>query len=347
MNNEQKAYQYIKKYGSLNPCCCCYGPTGPTGPKGPATIVIGKTTTGNPGTEANVINSGTSQNTILDFTIPSGINGATGPTGAQGLTGATGPTGPQGLNGATGPTGSQGLTGATGPTGPQGLTGTTGPTGPQGLTGATGPTGPQGLTGATGPTGPQGLTGTTGPTGAQGLTGATGPTGAQGLTGATGPTGPQGLNGATGPTGPSGSTTGLNTFMFGTTNASTTITASSPIIFSTTPALTNIVYNPANGTITLSNSGTYLINWTAAIKNESAAAILTLGLYQITPTINIISTSNSGNTISNNASTFISGTALFTISAVTTIQLRNLSTNSISLVPASNQSAVISITRIN
>ena len=52
---------------------------------------------------------------ILDFVIPAG---ATGPTGPQGLEGATGPTGPQGLEGATGPTGPQGLAGATGPTGP-------------------------------------------------------------------------------------------------------------------------------------------------------------------------------------------------------------------------------------
>ncbi len=61
---------------------------------------------------------------VLDFVIPSG---ATGPTGPQGLVGATGPTGPQGL---------AGLDGATGPTGPQGLNGLDGATGP---TGATGP----------------------------------------------------------------------------------------------------------------------------------------------------------------------------------------------------------------
>ena len=114
--------------------CYLVGPTGPTGPSGDTTVFVGTTTTGDPGTLANVTNSGTPQNVVLDFTIPAG------PTGPQGLTGATGPTGPQGLTGATGPTGAQGLTGATGPTGPQGLTGATGPTGPQGLTGATGAT---------------------------------------------------------------------------------------------------------------------------------------------------------------------------------------------------------------
>lgn len=53
------------------------GPTGPTGPSGPTTINIGTTTTGVPGTQASVTNSGTNQNVILDFVIPAG---ATGPT---------------------------------------------------------------------------------------------------------------------------------------------------------------------------------------------------------------------------------------------------------------------------
>ena len=40
---------------------------------------------------------------ILDFVIPSGATGATGPQGEIGPTGATGATGPQGEIGATGP----------------------------------------------------------------------------------------------------------------------------------------------------------------------------------------------------------------------------------------------------
>ena len=103
--------------------------TGPTGPQGPSTINVGTTTTGAPGTNASVVNSGTSTDVILDFTIP---RGATGPTGLTGATGPTGPTGPTGATGATGPTGA---TGATGPTGLTGLTGATGPTGPMGATG--------------------------------------------------------------------------------------------------------------------------------------------------------------------------------------------------------------------
>lgn len=59
--------------------CYILGPTGPTGPAGAATIVVGETTTGESGTNALVANSGSSENVVLDFTIP---RGATGPTGA-------------------------------------------------------------------------------------------------------------------------------------------------------------------------------------------------------------------------------------------------------------------------
>mgnify|MGYP004524931967 CR=1 FL=1 len=52
--------------------CCVVGPTGPRGPQGPATITVGSTTTGEPGTNAQVTNSGTSGNAILNFTIPRG-----------------------------------------------------------------------------------------------------------------------------------------------------------------------------------------------------------------------------------------------------------------------------------
>ena len=75
---------------------------GTTGPQGPATIDVGVTSTGIPGTEATVTNVGTNQSALLNFVIP---QGEIGPTGA---TGPTGPQGLQGITGATGPTGSQG-----------------------------------------------------------------------------------------------------------------------------------------------------------------------------------------------------------------------------------------------
>lgn len=67
------------------------GPAGPPGPKGAAgpagaaaTIQIGTVTTGAPGSNASVTNSGTKQNAIFNFTIPRGEPGDTGPAGPPG-----------------------------------------------------------------------------------------------------------------------------------------------------------------------------------------------------------------------------------------------------------------------
>lgn len=116
---ERKVQEYANNHTAQG-CCCSnrviVGPTGPTGPQGPATIEIGTTTQGLPGSLPSVTNSGTNQNAILNFVIPAGATGPQGQQGQQGLpgpTGATGPTGPQGLPGATGPQGLPGPTGAT------------------------------------------------------------------------------------------------------------------------------------------------------------------------------------------------------------------------------------------
>ncbi len=130
MNNDsgyEKALNIIMEASKKRPIvgCCSpntsgIGPTGPTGPQGPATITVGTTSTGAPGSDASVINTGTNENVVLAFTIPTG---ATGPQGLPGEIGATGPTGPIG---ATGPQGLPGTVGATGPTGPIGATGPVG-----------------------------------------------------------------------------------------------------------------------------------------------------------------------------------------------------------------------------
>ena len=61
---------------------------GVVGPQGKAaTVAVGSTTTGAPGTSAAVTNSGTNSAAILDFVIPQG---------PQGLPGSTGPAGPAG-----------------------------------------------------------------------------------------------------------------------------------------------------------------------------------------------------------------------------------------------------------
>ena len=142
MNNCCKDDEIMQMINKNKSCCKpCFGPTGatgPTGPAGPATIRIGVTDTGAPGTLASVTNVGTTENVVLDFTIPSG------PTGPQGIAGPTGATGPQGIQGVAGPQGTQGLVGATGPTGPAGPQGIAGTPGQIGATGPTGPTGPRG-----------------------------------------------------------------------------------------------------------------------------------------------------------------------------------------------------------
>ena len=67
-----------KRYSCTNPIpingCYLMGPTGPKGDP-TATITVNSTTTGLPGTQASVTNSGTSTNVLLDFTIPSGKTG--------------------------------------------------------------------------------------------------------------------------------------------------------------------------------------------------------------------------------------------------------------------------------
>ena len=76
------------------------GPPGPQGPKGDtgaaATVTVGTVTTGEPGTDAIVTNSGTENAAVLNFTIPKGETGAVGAVGTQGPKGDKGDTGPAG-----------------------------------------------------------------------------------------------------------------------------------------------------------------------------------------------------------------------------------------------------------
>ena len=58
------------------------GPQGPQGNPGPAaTITVGTTQTGDAGTDATVTNGGTTSAAVLNFVIPRGQTGATGPAG--------------------------------------------------------------------------------------------------------------------------------------------------------------------------------------------------------------------------------------------------------------------------
>ena len=122
------------------------GPQGPAGDPGTpgtaATIAVGTTTTGLPGTNAAVVNSGTSSAAVFDFTIPRGDVGAQGPQGNQGNAGAaatiaagTTTTGAPGTNASVVNSGTSSaavfdFTIPRGDVGPQGPQGNPGPTVP-------------------------------------------------------------------------------------------------------------------------------------------------------------------------------------------------------------------------
>lgn len=149
------------------------GPQGPQG-LGSATVSIGTTTTGSPGTDVSVTNTGSDTAAVLNFTIPQGVTGAQGdigpvpatddgiypdnigPTTSPSATVAVGTTttGAAGSNASVTNTGSTtaAVLNFTIPTGAQGPQGPAGADGNDGATGATGATGPQGPAGADGGT---------------------------------------------------------------------------------------------------------------------------------------------------------------------------------------------------
>ena len=127
-----------------------------------ATIQVGTVNTGEPGTNASIVNVGTDTAAIFNFTIPRGDTGAQGPPGETGDTGPQGDPGPQGEPGtaATIQVGTV-TTGAAGSTATVTNSGTSSAavfdfTIPQGAKGDTGAQGPPGETGDTGPQGDPG-----------------------------------------------------------------------------------------------------------------------------------------------------------------------------------------------
>ena len=68
----QDAINKVRCFKGNNNCCCL----GNQNTSGTVSITIGSVTTGEPGSEAIVTNSGTPQNVILNFTIPRGETGA-------------------------------------------------------------------------------------------------------------------------------------------------------------------------------------------------------------------------------------------------------------------------------
>lgn len=185
--------------------------------------------------------------------------------GGYGQTGAQGPTGP-----AYGPTGAQGPTGPAGPTGPQGAQG---PVGPQGTAG---PQGAQGSPGPTGASGPPGSPGATGPAGPQGSPGPTGPQGATGPFG--GPTGPRGATGPQGATGPAGLPSQWGQ-LYGKIGTDTTIVGVNVIRPWGSGSNSNgVVLDGTNGTMTVSASGSYLVQFSFIANNSTLCELYINGV---------------------------------------------------------------------
>jgi hypothetical protein len=169
------------------------GPPGSQGAPGvSATVTVGTTTTGAPGSAASVTDSDPSgSSAVLNFAIPAGLTGATGPQGQGILIKGTVPTAASlpstgntngdlwialdtghgwAWNGSAwvdtgpiqGPPGAQGPQGLTGPQGNPGAASTVpGPPGPPGAASTVpGPPGTNGIDGAPGSTGPAGTAAT-------------------------------------------------------------------------------------------------------------------------------------------------------------------------------------------
>lgn len=144
--------------------------------------------------------------------------------------------------------GSQGLAGQLGAARPQESEGLQG-----GLTVPQGPPGPQGPTGLQGPAGPQGPAGLQGPAGSQG------PAGPQGPAGRAGPMGPQGPAGPQGPQGPGILSYG---YVYNLTLPKLIIMdAGADIPFSNNGPLNRVIHREGTTTITVPDTGTYLINY--------------------------------------------------------------------------------------
>ena len=216
------------------------GLTGPTGPQGPtgatgaaATIAVGTTTTGEPGTDASVTNVGTSGAAVFNFVIPKGEKGD---TGSQGPAGQDGQDGMGTITIGTTTTGAAGTQASVTNSGTaqDAILNFTIPAGADGADGADGTVEWQATADPTSPNYTFNISDLSGPTGItpkvgdyvfrsyyryqistvdtttvltgnrQSLRGATGATGATGETGPQGPQGPTGATGATGATGPQG-----------------------------------------------------------------------------------------------------------------------------------------------
>lgn len=176
--------------------------------------------------------------------------------------------------------------------------------------------------------------GATGPVGPRGATGPTGPTGATGPTGVTGPTGPTGATGPTGPTGENATLLNENATIY---NAETqNITTATPLALST--VLTNNGLAVDNTTITVSETGTYLISFTV---NDATAAA---GADNVGIAVNNVVNTATHRTISPNYST--GGSYVLNLNANDKVSLVPTVTNATSISSTGGPSASLTVVRI-
>lgn len=179
--------------------------------------------------------------------------------------------------------------------------------------------------------------GATGPVGPRGATGPTGPTGPTGVTGPTGPTGPTGATGPTGPTGPTGENATLLNENATIYNAETqNITTATPLALST--VLTNNGLAVDNTTITVSETGTYLISFTV---NDATAAA---GADNVGIAVNNVVNTATHRTISPNYST--GGSYVLNLNANDKVSLVPTVTNATSISSTGGPSASLTVVRI-
>ena len=168
-----------------------------------------------------------------------------------------------------------------------------GATGPQGIQGITGPTGPQGIQGITGPTGPQGSRGATGADGAAATvaigTVVTARPGAQaevtnsGTPSAAvfdfvipqGATGPQGIQGATGPTG-SADTQAVSAYSLPAAQVSDG--GAVQFDMTATQSGTDVTHTAGSGDVTITQPGTYFVQYGATVAPTGAASYPVTGI---------------------------------------------------------------------
>ena len=190
--------------------------------------------------------------------------------------------------------------------------------------------GPQGPIGPAGPQGPAGATGATGPQGPIGPVGPIGPTGATGATGATGPAGP------VGPQGPAGLAEAASFGSFYSTTEQTVTNASFPL--TSTMAIDDMTVDNTTGVVTLTNVGTYKIDY--GVYPASSATSDYMALF-----LNGVEVPGTARGLENN--TMINASAIITTTAATsTLQIQIVADNAVTFLDDDGINGYLSIVQI-